>query len=261
MPHIKANNINIYYEFEGKGEPLVIIGGFASDSRLWKDFVKPLQGHFKVLYFDHRGFGDSDVPPPPYSVEMMAKDTVELMNQLNIDSAYIFGHSMGSALLQTMCLKNPEKIKKAILSGTFLKIPYTSQMLFETVSKLFEKNLDQDIISQMIMPWIYSSAFLKNPNNFNKVLESMSKRTIDPKGYEGQSIALKNFDSTTWISKIKTEILILAGKEDIDTPLYCTQAVHEKLKNAKLKILDDAAHMMYREHPKKTHEIILDFFK
>ena len=183
------------------------------------------------------------------------------MNILNIENAYIYAHSMGSAIVQTMCLNYPKKIKKAILSATFLKIPYPSQMLFELVPKLFEKNIDQEIISKIIMPWLYSSDYLKNPDNMKNNLESMSKREINPKGYEGQAVALTNFDSTNWISKINTEILIIAGKEDVDTPLYCAERVHEKLKNSELKIIENAAHMMYREKPDEVYKIILDFFK
>ncbi|NGX34382.1 MAG: 2-hydroxy-6-oxo-6-phenylhexa-2,4-dienoate hydrolase [Candidatus Anoxychlamydiales bacterium] len=261
MPHIKANNIDIYYEYEGNGPPLVIIGGFASDHKLLNDFVTPLKKNYKVLLMDLRGFGDSEVTAPPYSIDLLAKDVFELMNCLNIENAYIYGHSMGSAILQTMCLNYPQKIKKALLSGTFLKIPYTTQMLFELVPKLFEINLNQEIISKILMPWIYSSDYLKNKENFQNTLESISKREINPKGYEGQSIALANFDSTNWISKIKSEILILIGKEDIDTPLYCSERVHEKLKNSKLKIIENAAHMMYREKPNEVYKIILDFFK
>ncbi|HEU64595.1 MAG TPA: alpha/beta hydrolase, partial [Chlamydiae bacterium] len=196
-----------------------------------------------------------------YSIDLLAKDVFELMNILNIENAYIYGHSLGSIILQTMCLNYPQKIKKAILSATFLKIPYTIQMLFELVPKLFEIKLDQDIISKIIMPWLYSSDYLKNQDNFKNTLDSMSKREINPKGYEGQSFALTNFDSTNWISKINSEILILAGREDVDTPLYCAEEVHKKLKNSKLKIIENAAHMMYKEKPDEVYKIILDFFK
>jgi len=261
MPHIKANGINTYYEYEGKGPPLVIIGGFASDHYLLKDFIKPLKKLFKVLIMDLRGFGDTEITNPPYSIDLLAEDILGLMNSLNIKNAYMLGHSMGSAILQTICLKYPQKVKKAILSATFLKIPYTTQIIFELIPKLFEKNIDQKIISKIVMSWIHSSDFLKNPDNFNHVLQSMSKREINPVGYEGQSVALKNFDSTSWISKIDTETLILAGKEDLDTPLYCAEMVHKKLKKSKLKIIENAAHMMYKEKPDEFNKAILSFFK
>jgi len=261
MPHIKANNINMFYEYEGKGEPLVIIGGFASVHHMWKEFIKPLQKNYKILIFDNRGFGDTDVTPSPYSIEMMAKDTSELMNSLNIDSAYVLGHSMGSSILQRMCLDYPNKIKKAILSGTFMKIPFVSQMIFEIIPELFAQNIDEDLVRKIIMPWMYSSDFLANPDNLNKTLENMRKRKVDPIGYDGQSHALRDFDSKSWASKITSNILVLVGREDIDTPLYCSEEIMKKLKNAKLKIVEKAAHMHYQEQPKEVLKIIMDFFK
>ena len=261
MPLIKANDINIYYEYEGEGPPLIIIGGFSSDHNRLIDFVDPLKKHYKVLLMDLRGSGDTQITDPPYSIELLAKDIFELMNCLNIEKAYVYGHSMGSAIAQTICLNYPHKIIKTILASTFLKIPYTSQIIIELIPKLYEKNIDQDIISKIIMPWIYSSDYLKNPKNMNKAFDSISKRELKPKGYKGQSIALTNFDSTNWISKINCETIIVVGKEDIDSPLYCAQMVHEKLKNSKLKIIDNAAHQIHKEKPDELYKIIFDFFK
>lgn len=261
MPHIKTNDINIFYEYEGTKEPLIIIGGFASAHFIWKDFIQPLKKHYKVLIFDNRGSGQTDITKPPYSIKQMAKDTAELMNSLNIESAYVIGHSMGSAILQRMCLDYPKKIKKGILSGTFLKLPYTSQMIFKIIPELLAKNLDQNTIIRFFLPWIYSSEFLENPDNIDHVLESMKKNIIDPLGYQGQAKALESFDSNEWLSKVTNDLLILAGKEDLDTPLYCAEKVHEKLKHANYKIIENAAHMIFFEKPKEMQKIIMDFFK
>lgn len=262
MPHIKANNIDMYYEFEGKGVPLIILGGFASDHYLWKEFVKPLQNHFKVLIFDNRGFGKSSETPPPYSVELLADDAISLMNSLQIESAYAFGHSMGSAILQTICYKYPKKINKAILSGTFMKIPFATKLLLKLASELFERGINHDVLSKIVVSLGYSSNFLENPNNFDRVIESTKKRFIPTKkGYKGQGAAIDDFDSSLWIEKIEKEVLILAGNEDIETPPYIAKQVHQKIKNSKLEIIENAAHMAYIEKPDKVFELILNFFK
>jgi len=262
MPYLKANKIKIFYEYEGEGEPLIIVGGFASIHYIWKDFVKPLQNKYKVLIFDSRGFGFTDVTTPPYTVDMLAKDILELMDALKIEKAYVLGHSMGSLILQKMCLDYPKRIKKAILSGTCLKIPYVSLMLLKNVDELFSSNLDKDLVRKMIAPWLYSSEYLKAAGNLEDILDSMRKIEIDPDGYEGQANILRTFDSTSWISKITTEILLLHGKEDIDTPIYCVEEVFKQLnsKNAKLKIIDKAAHMLFFEKPNEIRKIIVDFF-
>lgn len=262
MPHIKANNIDIFYEFEGQGEPLIILGGFASDHYLWQDFIQPLKKLYKVLIFDYRGFGNSSETDPPYSMDLLADDVTCLMDCLNIDNAHIFGHSMGSAILQTICYKKPEKIKKAILSGSFIKIPYVTRLLLTIATELFTRGIDHDLLSKIIISLGYSSKFLENPDNFNRVIESTKKRFIPTKkGYKGQGTAISSFDSSTWIDKIDKETLIIAGKEDIETPLYLAEEMHKKIKKSKLKIIEKTAHMSYIEKPNQIYEIILDFFK
>ncbi|NGX28886.1 MAG: putative non-heme bromoperoxidase BpoC [Candidatus Anoxychlamydiales bacterium] len=262
MPHIKTNNIDIFYEFEGHGEPLIILGGFASDHYLWQDFIKPLKEHFKVLIFDNRGFGNSTVSNPPYSVDLLADDAISLMNSLKIDSAYAFGHSMGSSMLQTICYKKPEIIKKAILSSSFIKIPYSTKLLLTLATELFERGINHDLLSKIVVCLGYSSNFLENIDNFNRVIESTKKRFIPTKkGYKGQAAATSNFDSSSWIDKIDKEILILAGREDIETPLYLAQELHNKIKKSKLEIIENAAHMSYIEKPNQVYEVMLEFFK
>jgi len=86
MPKAPVNGINIEYDVDGKGEPLVLIVGFQSVRQLWI-FQKRALKYFQVMTFDNRGVGDSDKPSGPYSTEMKADDTVGLMNHLGIEKA------------------------------------------------------------------------------------------------------------------------------------------------------------------------------
>ncbi|MBN2479368.1 MAG: alpha/beta hydrolase [Parachlamydiales bacterium] len=261
MPKIKVNDIEIFYEFEGSGIPLVIIGGFASTHKSWIDFTEPLKKHFKVLIFDIRGFGDTSATSPPYSIEMMANDTIGLIQALKIEKAYMLGCSMGSAILQRICYEKPALVKKAMLCGTFSKLPYPSQMQFQFIQDLLKQNVEIELVLKISLAWLYSGNFLKNESLVSKVIDLMKKMKIDPLAYEGQAKALENFDSTKWIDKIKTETLIVVGKEDIDTPIYCAEEVLKKIKNSKLKIIDKAAHMLFFEKPIDMLNIMMNFFK
>jgi pimeloyl-ACP methyl ester carboxylesterase len=261
MPHIKANDINIYFEQMGKGDDLLIIGGFSSTHKMWQNFQKMLSKNFRVTIFDIRGSGATSKTEPPYSMELLANDTVALLNNLSIGNAYILGHSMGSAILQTICLKHPKYVKKAILSGAFCKLPKTSQMIFNTVFSLLEKNVDKKMIIEMVLPWLYSSNFLINPENVENMILSMSDNDIDRQGYLGQAKALEDFDSTEWAHQINKEPLILVGKEDIDTPVYLAERLHDKIAGSKLKIIEDTAHMLFIEKAGEMEKIVCDFFK
>src|SRR5579883_3238531 len=95
MPTIKVNDIDIYYEIHGEGKPLVLIGGLGIDLSEIESITHWLAQRYRVLVFDNRGAGRTDKPDVPYSIEMMAQDTEELMNALAIEQASVLGISMG----------------------------------------------------------------------------------------------------------------------------------------------------------------------
>ncbi len=95
MPKANVNGININYGVYGHGEPLVLIMGFAGPKLGWifqRCFFKK---HYQVVTFDNRGVWRTDKPEGPYSIKMMADDTVGLMDHLGIKKANILGVSMG----------------------------------------------------------------------------------------------------------------------------------------------------------------------
>ena len=97
MPTIKVNDINMYYEIHGTGEPLVMIAGLGTGLSIFRTCINQLSQRFKVLVFDNRGAGHTDKPDIPYSIEMMANDTATLMSMVGIESAYVVGISLGRA--------------------------------------------------------------------------------------------------------------------------------------------------------------------
>src|SRR5579872_3406946 len=111
MPYIKVNNINIYYEVLGRGEPLVFILGLSTDLSEWGYFINKLAEQYKVLVFDNRGCGRSDKPNIPYSIEIMASDTAELMKSLGFNDTNVIGLSMGGRIALDLSLKYPELVK------------------------------------------------------------------------------------------------------------------------------------------------------
>src|ERR1700731_3998370 len=98
MPYVKANDIQMYYEIHGDGEPLMLILGLATDLSEWRAIIHWLAQRYKVLAFDNRGVGRTDKPDTPYSIEMMARDTAGLLQTLGIEQAHLLGISMGGRI-------------------------------------------------------------------------------------------------------------------------------------------------------------------
>jgi pimeloyl-ACP methyl ester carboxylesterase len=118
MPYVIVNDIQMYYELHGDGEPLVLVVGLGTDISEWGGIVGWFAKKYKVLAFDNRGAGRTDKPDAPYSIEMMAEDTARLMQTLGIEQAHVLGISMGGRIALALSLRDPERNRKLILVST-----------------------------------------------------------------------------------------------------------------------------------------------
>jgi acyl-CoA synthetase (AMP-forming)/AMP-acid ligase II len=115
---VKVDDVNLYYELYGQGDPLVLVAGTGISCAPWRVAQVPeFAKHYQVVIYDHRGLGRSDKPDMPYSTELFAKDCAGLMNALGMPRAHMLGHSMGARVLQWFALKYPEKVRSLVLSG------------------------------------------------------------------------------------------------------------------------------------------------
>ena len=106
------------YEQYGKGDPLIMILGLGQDIATWGFQISQLSDYFHLIVFDNRDSGKSCRCTESYTTEDMARDTIGLMDHLEISQAHILGVSMGGMIAQQMALVSPEKINKLILTST-----------------------------------------------------------------------------------------------------------------------------------------------
>lgn len=124
MPKIQTNNIELYYEIHGAGQtPRLDLGSWVFQLAMAQD-GSVVAEKFKVIIFDNRGVGQSDKPAGPYTAQMLAQDTVGLLDALNIEKAVIVGHSMGGFIAQALALDFPQRVEKLILCSTNFGGPY-----------------------------------------------------------------------------------------------------------------------------------------
>lgn len=263
MAFAKVNDINLYYELRGEGPTIVFLSGFSTNRETWRNYSERFSSHYQTLIFDNRGSGESDAPPPPYTIEMMSEDTAQLMDHLEISQAYMVGSSMGTAIIQTLALYHPEKIKKGILISPFAQLPRTSIMKSETVAKLLEANVPLELIIESVIPWLYSNAFLKDSKKVKLKSEEMLSNPFPqkPEGYLGQLSALRSFDIRNQVRDIQTEMLLIAGGEDLSTPLYCSHFLSKHLPVSTLKVFDSVGHMAHVEQRDQVFNVIEEFLK
>ena len=120
MPTVKVNGICMHYEVHGQGEPLVFING-AGASMVTSYWLIPIYSRdYRLVLFDNRGVGQTDKPDMTYTTQLMANDLAGLLDAIGIDSAHVYGTSMGGMVAQEFALRYqispPSSIKASLVS-------------------------------------------------------------------------------------------------------------------------------------------------
>jgi pimeloyl-ACP methyl ester carboxylesterase len=140
MPYAKNGDINIYYEVEGEGPPLVMLHGLTSSSEGWREsgYVDALKDDYRLILIDFRGHGKSDKPhdPEAYIAENVVGDVIAVLDDVGIESANFFGGSYGGGIALECAKYAPERMKSVIVGGAGARLP-PPEMLEEQI-KLFE---------------------------------------------------------------------------------------------------------------------------
>ena len=102
------NGINLAYDDQGSGPAVLLIHGFPLCRKMWRPQFNTLpDAGFRLIAPDLRGFGESDVPDGPYSIDLFADDIVELLDHLELDKAVVGGMSMGGYVLLNLLDRYP----------------------------------------------------------------------------------------------------------------------------------------------------------
>ncbi|MBI4237593.1 MAG: alpha/beta fold hydrolase [Deltaproteobacteria bacterium] len=264
MPTLTTpQDLTLYYEQRGRGPDLLLIGGLSADCSVWSFVVDALAENFRVTTFDNRGVGQSDAPAGPYTLQMMADDTLALLDALQIPRTRVVGHSMGGAILQLLCLEHPDRVARAVICASAARVPLPSQQHVESVAQLREAGIAPELLALVTMPWIFGEAFLQDDARVVLARAALlgNPRPQSIAAFRAQVAACIGTDLRRRLAAIHTPTLILAGREDILTPVRCSEELHRGIREAQLTILDDCAHMVQVEQPERFVALVTDFLR
>ena len=228
MPTLKVNDITMYYEIHGEGEPVVLIAGLNSDHTLYRAFIPRLAQNYTVVAFDNRGVGQTDKPDIPYSIEMMADDTAGLLNALGIEQAHILGTSMGGRIAAALALQHPRLVKSLILVSTILKSLKGARITWS--------RLRVDLMLRLPM--------VRGPHPYYAVAR--------------QREASRAYDCMDRLSEIHVPTLILHGKEDKTAPYRLAEEMHAGIKDSKM-LTFPGGHLFFLFRPAQFIEAVSSF--
>ncbi|WP_419420790.1 alpha/beta fold hydrolase [Legionella sp. D16C41] len=259
MPTLKVNNLNMYYEQTGKGPDVVFISGLSADHTMWD--LTYFKDSFRVLTFDNRGAGQTDVPEVAYGMDAFIEDTVALCQELGIKKAHFVGHSMGGHIVQYLAANYRELVNKAVIA--------CSEQVFSTISYLAtnmqvalrQYNIPKKLLIENYLPVLFSMSYLKEQKNRDNFVQSVLNNPYPQtnKGYIGQVEAIRNHDTTHLLAKIKSPSLVIGCEEDLLTPYENSIFLANHIPHARLATIKNCGHAPFIENPNEFFKLIASF--
>jgi pimeloyl-ACP methyl ester carboxylesterase len=259
MPKVKVNDIHVYYEVKGEGFPLVMITGLSGNTDWWDPrVIQGLSKNFKIVMFDNRGAGRTDVTDRECTIKLFADDTAGLMDALKISRAHVLGISMGGMIAQELALNHPEKVEKLVLCSTNCggaKQILPAQEVLEMLSA-DQSGLSAEEVARVAVPLCYTTDFIdNNPDYVELMIRQILKAPISNEAYKRQLNAIMHFDMYDRLSQIKAPTLVLRGQRDILIPPENGSILSKAIPNAKLANLEKSAHLLAEDMEEVIHVI------
>lgn len=263
MPHTRVNDISIYYERHGEGQPLLWIGGLGANITEIPYLIDSYSRHFDFIVYDRRGCGRSDKPDGDYSISGCADDAAGLLDALGVERASVYGSSMGGMVAQELALRHPSRVQSLILGCTTAGAVRGVKPAPETVQAMVH-NLSLSGDEGLAAGWAlgYSREYIDA--NYASLLErarNASRYAAPRDAYMRQVLAAARHDVYDRLHEIRCPVMIIHGSDDVVIPVGNARLLHEALPHAKLHILEGMGHGYNLEAQDTADALLIDFVK
>lgn len=265
MPHATIDGVRFHYETAGDGDAVLLISGLSAPSVGWAYQVKALAPSYRVVTFDNRGVGETDLAPGlEYPTARMADDAAGILRHLGIKRAHVIGASMGGTIAQELALRHPRLVRSLVIACSWARADARFLSTIKAWVALASRVPVEERYRYVLYPWLWSPELFANPRGLESVLE----RTLayphqtKPEAIERQARGLLAWNGTRVrrLSSIKVPALVLVGRDDILTPPAFSRELARLLPNARLRVLP-GGHAFFLEHADAFNAAVLRFLR
>lgn len=259
MKAAKINGVNLHYRLDGAGAGPVLVfsNSLGTDFRIWDAVVERLPGSLRVLRYDKRGHGLSDLPDDPaWGMGDHVADLTGLIEHLGIDAAVVCGLSVGGMIAQGIAAERPDLVKGMILCCTGAKIG-SPEMWDERIETTMGPGIAT--MADGVMERWFTPAFRAGDPSF-PLWRNMLCRTT-PGGYAGTCRAIRDTDLRESTARLDVPCLGIAGDKDGATPPDLVRETAALVSGSRFELVCDAGHIPCVEQPEALTGLIAGFLK
>ncbi|MFF3867708.1 alpha/beta fold hydrolase [Micromonospora sp. NPDC001898] len=266
MAYATINNTSLWYEVAGQGPHLLQLHGLGLGHANFAPVTPLLRPDFTVIDYDMRGFGDSDKPPAPYSIEGWADEAIGLLDHLGLDAVDVHGTSFGGMVGIVMAAKYPDRVKRLVIGCCMAR--YDSLAILN--KKVWKAMATATGMGEEVANLIASQAFSRAFHDTDRAPAQVAAmgaafKKNDPELWKHFCDLLCEADLTGYLPQITAPVLVTSGDQDIMTPVDSgpagvgTREMVRLLPNAWLTLLEGCGHLHLVERPEESAKLVRDF--
>ena len=265
MPFVTSAATQIYWEdatapvADDRREPLLLIMGLGATLEWWQRLIPILTPRYRTIVYDNRGVGRSDVPPGPYSIPQMAEDALAVMDATGLETAHVFGASMGGMIAQELALHHPSRVRSLILGCTACGGAHVVPASREVGIALGARStMSREQAMWTMAPYIFDEGTPRE-----RIAEDIAVRlraTVSNDGYFAQLAAVRAWQgSHDRLSSLTMPTLVIHGETDQLVPVENGRIVARAIPHARLITIPHASHIFFTDQLETASQTLLEF--
>lgn len=248
----------VRYRLSGPaGAPYLILGpSLGTSAAIWKGQAQALAGHFRLVRYEHPGHGGGKAPRGPYSMEMLAREVLALMDALRADTASFCGLSLGGMVAIWIAAHRPERVERLVLAAAAPRLP-PPEAWHERAAKVRREG-PGELLDELMGRWFTPA--MDRARKAREDLRGMLQET-DPEGYASCAEAIAASDLWPVVPKITAPTLVVGGAEDPVVAPSVLAEMARAIPGAALAVIPGAAHLVNVERAAAFTEAVMGHLK
>ncbi|MBS1862224.1 MAG: alpha/beta fold hydrolase [Actinobacteria bacterium] len=253
---------DIWARQAGEGEDVLLVSGLGDDHAVWGEAFDLLAASHRVVSFDNRGIGRSPLGPEDFTLAEMARDALDVIDAMGVETAHVVGSSMGGAISQELVLMEPERVRTLALVGTWGRYDEHLARLLRHHAELPRLIEDPRHLQEAICLWVYSGAA-----HMDGTVEALIEAALADEG-PGQTeeafartaeVAIGH-DPGERLRAIDVPTLVAVGEEDRIVPLRLSRGLVDLISGSRLEVLPERGHQPFQEDAAGFVEMLRRFW-
>jgi len=239
------------------GAPWVVFSNsLASNLTLWDEQVEWLKNRFRILRYDQRGHGSTDVPSSACTFDDLTGDAAALLDYFQVEGATFIGVSMGAVTGLLMASRHPERVARVVAADGQWCAPETARGVWEERIRLAEKGGMSALAGPTIERWFTAESVAAGLPVIDRARRTIGETRLD--GFIACVRALESYDFREEISSIAIPVLLVAGACDGTMPQVMNE-MHRAINGSKFQLIEGAGHLPNLERPAEFNRLIDEF--